>query len=299
MPGRRRRASHAGSWYVNDPRQLGAELDQWLDAVGEPSLAAARAIIGPHAGYRYCGACAGYAYRQIDPRRVERVFILGPSHHIRLGGCAVSGCLKYETPFYDLAIDRAVNEELMKTGEFEVMTLETDEDEHSIEMHLPYVARVMEARGRENFTIVPILVGSLNPEKEAKYGRIFAKYLADPANLFVISSDFCHWGQRFRYTHYDEKCGEIHESIKALDFMGMNIIETLDHEAFSQYLRKYGNTICGRHPIGVFLGAVTAMRQHGNGFKMNLKFLNYDQSNQVKQMRDSSVSYAAASFVLG
>lgn len=84
-----------------------------------------------------------------------------------------------------------------------------------------------------------------------------------------------------------------------LGLQGMNLIETLDHEAFSQYLRKYGNTICGRHPIGVFLGAVTAMRQHGNGFKMNLKFLNYDQSNQVKQMRDSSVSYAAASFVLG
>ena len=43
----------------------------------------ARAIIGPHAGYRYCGACAAYAYRQIDPSRVRRVFVLGPSHHYR------------------------------------------------------------------------------------------------------------------------------------------------------------------------------------------------------------------------
>ena len=41
----------------------------------------------------------------------------------------------------------------------------------------------------------------------------------------------------------------------------MNLIESLDHDAFSQYLKKYGNTICGRHPIGVFLGAVTAMRR--------------------------------------
>jgi hypothetical protein len=105
----------------------------------------------------------------------------------------------------------------MASGEFEVMSLEADEDEHSIEMHLPYVARVMQ--GQRDFTVVPVLVGSLSPEKEAKYGRIFAKYLNDPSCLFVVSSDFCHWGQRFRYTYYDDKKGEIHESIKALDYV--------------------------------------------------------------------------------
>ena len=67
---------------------------------------------------------------------MKRVFILGPSHHVRLSGCAVSACAKYATPFYNLNIDRAINEELMATGEFEVMTLEADEDEHSIEVSL-------------------------------------------------------------------------------------------------------------------------------------------------------------------
>lgn len=33
----------------------------------------------------------------------------------------------------------------------------------------------------------------------------------------------------------------------------MNIIETLEPAAFTDYLRKYNNTICGRHPIGVLL----------------------------------------------
>ena len=108
-----------------------------------------------------------------------------------------------------------MNAELMATEEFEVMSLEADEDEHSIEMHLPYIARVMAGTP---FTVVPVLVGSLSPEKEAKYGRIFAKYLADPANLFIISSDFCHWGQRFRYTEYDNSKGQIHEFIKHLDY---------------------------------------------------------------------------------
>ena len=35
---------------------------------------------------------------------------------------------------------------------------------------------------------MPILVGSISADKEAKYGQIFAKYLADPTNLFIISS---------------------------------------------------------------------------------------------------------------
>ena len=47
---------------------------------------------------------------------------------------------------------------------------------------------------------------------------------------------------------------------QALDYAGMNIIETLDHEAFTAYLKKYGNTICGRNPIGVLLGTIAAMR---------------------------------------
>lgn len=38
----------------------------------------------------------------------------------------------------------AVNGDLEMTGQFEWMDLDTDENEHSIEMHLPYIAKVME-----------------------------------------------------------------------------------------------------------------------------------------------------------
>ena len=97
---------------------------------------------------------------------------------------------------------------------FEEMTLQTDEEEHSIEMHLPFVAKVMEG---QSFTIVPVLVGSLNTEKEALYGKLFSKYLADKDNAFVISSDFCHWGARFSYQYYDKGNGDIYQSIQKLD----------------------------------------------------------------------------------
>lgn len=34
---------------------------------------------------------------------------------------------------------------------------------------------------------------------------------------------------------------------------GMSTIESLDPRAFSDYLKQYHNTICGRHPIAVLL----------------------------------------------
>lgn len=43
---------------------------------------APRAMIGPHAGYRYCGHVMAHAYKYIQPRGISRVFLLGPSHHV-------------------------------------------------------------------------------------------------------------------------------------------------------------------------------------------------------------------------
>lgn len=291
-----RRATHAGSWYTGQGVELNKELDNWLsEAVS--CHGPARAIIAPHAGYYYCGSCGGYAYKQVDPTRVKRVFLLGPAHHVHLTGCALSSLQAYRTPLCDLPLDLQVYNDLQATGLFDQMSISTDEDEHSLEMHLPYIAKVMESQ-MGHYTLVPILVGSLTYEKEQTYGRVLSPYLADPDNLFVISSDFCHWGQRFKFTYYNKSDGEIWQSIEQLDQMGMDIIESLDHGAFNEYLKKYHNTICGRHPIGVLLGAISAMRQHGNGHKFSMKFVRYAQSSRCRVMKDSSVSYASAALTI-
>ena len=35
-------------------------------------------------------------------RVVKTIFVLGPSHHVRLSGCAVTQHVAYQTPLYDL-----------------------------------------------------------------------------------------------------------------------------------------------------------------------------------------------------
>lgn len=36
----------------------------------------------------------------------------------------------------------------------------------------------------------------------------------------------------------------------------MDLVESLNPAAFTEYLKSYGNTICGRHPIGVLLQVI-------------------------------------------
>jgi hypothetical protein len=194
----------------------------------------------------------------------------------------------YRTPLGDIAIDAGIYNELASTGQFKEMPLDVDEAEHSLEMHLPYIFQIMQGQA---FTLVPILVGSLSPEGEAQYGSLLSKYMDDTSNLFVISSDFCHWGKRFSFTLYDDTCGPIHKSIELLDKTGMELIERKDIAGFTQYLQRYGNTICGRHPIGVLLNILERCRDAAS---MRVKFVRYAQSSPCKCMNDSSVSYASA-----
>lgn len=75
----------------------------------------------------------------------------------------------------------------------------------------------------------------------------------------------------------------------------MSIIETLNPSAFTEYLRRYNNTICGRHPIGVLLQAVQELQSRG--YNMSFKFLKYAQSSQCTNINQSSVSYASGSLI--
>ena len=64
------------------------------------------------------------------------------------------------------------------------------------------------------------------------------------------------------------------------------------HHDFSEYLARTHNTICGRHPIGVLLGALAELEKEGRSAEM--KWVRYEQSNKCLNIKDSSVSYASA-----
>jgi len=327
-----RKATHAGSWYTGNKTALDSQLSSWLAAVhptaGEdfaPPIKGCKAIIAPHAGYSYSGPAAAWGYKSIDTTGIKRIFILGPSHHKSIDGCDLSPCGTYDTPLgplpldidtikeIDVAIDKEKLKKFRKSDQTNYMRVDTDQAEHSIEMHLPYIRKVFEGM---DIKIVPVLVGAMNKEMEMEYGKLLAPYLSRADTFCVVSSDFCHWGSRFDYMHYypeppvadtpsvDLRFSKlsstfpIHASISALDHEAMLLLTLPQttaadaHLKFATYLRRTANTICGRHPIGVLLGALTALEMEGH--TSMIKWVRYEQSNQCFDIDDSSVSYASA-----
>lgn len=320
-----REASHAGSWYTDHGPTLTSQLQGWLDdaekdmaQLGKVPRPGARIIIAPHAGYAYSGPAAAWAYRMLDVSKAKRVFLLGPSHHLYLPGCALSKHTHYATPNGNLPLDQATIETLHRTEQFKYLSASSDSSEHSLEMHLPYIHHLlsMSFKGEECPPLVPILVGSTNPATEKEFGALLAPYVADPANIFIISSDFCHWGSRFSYTYYlpasttDPSEGmslrskdrprdpPIHESIARLDKLAMRAIENGQHAGFLATLRDTGNTVCGRHPIGVIMAAIEILKSYekpaGDSNQGKFHFIRYERSGDVVEGKDSSVSYASA-----
>jgi hypothetical protein len=57
-------------------------------------------------------------------------------------GCAISKCAKFETPLYDLITDSETVSYLYKSELFTDFDIYDDENEHSLEMQYPYIAKV-------------------------------------------------------------------------------------------------------------------------------------------------------------
>ncbi|RTE69706.1 hypothetical protein BHE90_015908 [Fusarium euwallaceae] len=320
-----RPAKKAGTWYLKDADALRGELEGYLAAVpdsidGAPlPIPGARVVIAPHAGYDYSGPCAAWAYKTLDLSRAKRVFVLGPSHTYYLEGCAATTFDKYETPFGELTVDRVLAKKFQDAASMDLMPQRNEISEHSLEMHMPYLyLRCQQTFGSpDKFPkIVPVLVGSNNGPEEKEVGRALLPYLKDPENSFIISSDFCHWGDNFSYMVYSPTSSPgdlvrlrksdraptgppIHETIRAIDEAAMDGVKSGSHDAFLATLKQTKNTVCGRHPIGVMMAALELLGQElqyqGKG---RFNVIQYDRSNLVQQPYDMSVSYVSAYAVL-
>jgi AmmeMemoRadiSam system protein B len=69
--------------------------------------------------------------------------LLGPSHHYHLTGAATTACDEYGTPLGNLTVDKALVESIKNEWGLQTMARRTDEDEHSLEMHLPYIYKML------------------------------------------------------------------------------------------------------------------------------------------------------------
>ncbi|MBT3220910.1 MAG: AmmeMemoRadiSam system protein B [Proteobacteria bacterium] len=275
-----REAAVAGSWYPDDPTALGTLIGGLLDQAKTKSDCSnlPKALVSPHAGYRFSGATAAKAMAAVRNCNIRRVWVLGPSHHRHIDGVALYPVDTFRTPLGELPLDAQTLHRLAEHPNISFLN-GNDGGEHSLEMELPLLQGALGA-----FELVPLLVGTMDVARAKSIAKVIQPELG-PGDLVVVSSDFTHHGPRFDYEPFKDRLAE---QIEGLDHFAWSHLQKPDPKGLHQMLNETGATICGRNPL-LLLTAILDEQDVGTE-------LAYTTSGDLTQDWNNSVSYLAARF---
>ena len=278
---RTKRSTLAGSWYPADAAVLNDLVDELLAEASAAQVASLLGLIVPHAGYRYSGVVAAAAYQRLRDVPCDRVVLLGPSHRQAFAGVAVLEGDAFETPLGLVPIDPVVREVAQSGLVCADATL--FEDEHSLEIQLPFLQRV-----QPHAAVVPLLFGDLSAGDLSAVAAILTP-LAGDRTVFVVSSDFTHYGRQFGYEPFPAQGAEqVRARLHDLDMGAIAPLLRSDVAAFQRHIAETGDTVCGHIPIAAFVFWL--------GSDHRGELLAYQTSLDVTGDYKHSVSYAAIGF---
>jgi hypothetical protein len=266
-------------------RILKGQIENWIEAANVPKDLKAKIVIVPHAGYRYSGGTAAYAYKMLKEGEWKRIIVLGPSHRSHLSTtCQISSFEVLDTPLGPLATSKVESQK-----GFRVIDSNVDLNEHSLEMQYPFIKYIL-----PDVKLIPLLVGDVNRRSDDCIAMIAAE-LERADTAMVISSDFCHWGSNYNfYPKLEEYEGKsMSDRIDKMNREGTFAIESKDPAMFRDYLKRTSNTICGCNPILLCMQVISHMALDGNWV-----WLDFSQSTLIKEYnsQQSSVSYIAGAY---
>lgn len=189
-----RQPAVAGQFYPASPQELRAELSTLFSEAAPGGKSDVLAVICPHAGYVFSGEVAASSYNQIDPNaKFDNIFILASSHRMSFQGASIYDEGDYITPLGRVRVNRELGKKLVQENPVFNDKMEPHQGEHSVEVQLPFLQYHL----KNDFQIVPIVIGSQDAATCEKIGKALKPYLKE-GNLFIISSDFSH------YPDYDD-----------------------------------------------------------------------------------------------
>jgi hypothetical protein len=249
-----------------------------------------RKIIGavvPHAGYVYSGPVAARVYYQLaGDGNPETFVILGPNHRGFPGFCIMDEGI-WRMPLGDVQVDSDLAKAIVRNSQFVDTNPEAHDEEHSIEVQLPFLQYVYDGR----FKIVPITVGYSDYGMCEDVGIAIAKAIAENERDAVVigSTDFTHYSS-MHYGYAPVGMKPIEKVLKWIfdvDNSLIDMILALDGKKLVSTVNEKGYTMCGSLPVATMLVATKEL-----GAK-NVKLLKYATSYDTQKSADAIVGYGA------
>jgi AmmeMemoRadiSam system protein B len=182
-----RQEAVAGSFYPTDPTALRTTVGTLLEAAPpRPGEGTVKAVIAPHAGYRYSGPVAATAYRALGAAKgtVTRVLLAGPSHFVPLDGVGLSSADAFATPLGPVAVDAAARDRAAAVPGV-IVDDAAHAGEHSLEVHLPFVIAALGP-----VPVLPMVVGRGGP---AVLADVLDALWGGDETRIVVSTDLSHY----------------------------------------------------------------------------------------------------------
>jgi AmmeMemoRadiSam system protein B len=183
----------AGQWYPADPRRLARSVDEYLRAADLPEIKGQIvAIMAPHAGHRYSGPVAGYAFATLRGLEPEVVAVISPMHYAYFESLLTTAHQAYATPLGQVLVDSGavkVVETYLETHLGLSLARISNDPEHSLEIELPFLQQVLS----KPFSLLPVMVRDHDPKVVHMLGKALAQSLRDRNSLLVASTDLSHF----------------------------------------------------------------------------------------------------------
>jgi MEMO1 family protein len=267
----------AGTWYEGRPESLKRNIDAYMDHAQLPELPGeVIGVIAPHAGHRYSGPVAGYAFVALRGRTPDLVAVISPMHHPYPQPLITSSHDAYSTPLGTIPIDKSAVDALNTTLQADLgigLSAIQRDPEHSLEIELPFLQRALAS----DFKLLPVMVRAQDPSVSRELGKALASVLRDKNYILVASTDLSHF--------YDQG------TANKLDREMLRQIEAFSPEGVFEAEHTGKGFACGHAAVAAVLWASKELGAD------TVKLLNYATSGDVTGDFSGVVGYGAAAIL--
>ena len=264
-----RPAARAGQFYPAGASEVDAELAEHMAAAGEPSPKRHRAVMLPHAGWRYCGDTIARTLARVAVP--SSVIVIGPNHTGEGAPWSIAPQEQWLLPGGSVPIDAELVRRLMEL----VPQLECEPDahrmEHCIEVLLPFLRRA-----NPGVRVVPILIGRSDFDQIGPLAQGLAQVIEespDDPPLLVLSSDMNHFASE--------------QENRRLDMLAIDAMLTGDPQKLYDTCTQNDISMCGLFPTVIGMQALI-----DSGEPPELELVHYCNSAEATGDKSSVVGYA-------
>ncbi|MBI4584474.1 MAG: AmmeMemoRadiSam system protein B [Planctomycetes bacterium] len=273
-------------WYPVTPDECRRQIEEFnRDFTVPAGLADLKGGLVPHAGWVYSGRVAAHTWKALSDRSSPGTVILfGAVHYSGVHRNAAYPGGSWETPFGPIAVDEELARKLEQAlGPLLVADEEAHEQEHSLEVHVPFVKALFpQAR------ILPIAVPP--SAAAAPLGRKIGELARGEAVIAVGSTDLTHYGRRYAFAPKGSGPAA-HEWMRKNDELLLSLVQELKAEEIQDEVEAHQNA-CGP---GAIAAALAFARAQG---KKSATVLEHTTSFDVAPDREftMAVGYAGVVF---